>query len=279
MFTYDPRVVSRRLGGVALVVAGALALDLPAHAASITVAEFQFDGVIGDPMPPPVNAGADPDLTASFVTSGAGWARTARARGGKGTALDLPGLAASSRGDVAIMEVADTDLTDGDALSPGTADFTLAADLRLDLDSTATDGNNVVQRGLARSSDQYKIQADVVNGRARVECALGKTVDGAWTSVRVTSSRAITSRRWYRAKCRRSGSTLTLVVRTWAADGTARTWSKDEVSGLPVLDLTWPVDGNVAAMTVGGKLRPDGSIPADHDQLNGLVDNVALRIG
>ena len=270
---------SRRLGGVVLLLASGLALLGPsAHSATAPVVQLRFGGTaIGQPFVAPANQGSDPDIVASVVTSGDGQALSVRSRDGQGNAIDFPDVDASTAGDRAVVKIVDKDLTDGDALSPGIASFTLTADFMLDSSSATDGGNNLVQRGLAKSSDQYKIQVDVVNDKLWPACAVGAKIDGQWVSSAVSSPRAVKADEWYQVRCRRTAHTLTITLFSIASDGTLTTWSSGRVIGTPNYDLTWPTTG-AAPMSIGGKLRPNGTIETPSDQFNGVVDNVIFRI-
>ena len=263
-----------------LLASGLTLLGPSAQSATAPVVQFRFGGTaIGDPFTAPANQGADPDVVASVVTSGDGQALTVRSRPGQGNAIDFPGVDDSTSGDRAVVKVVDKDLTDGDALSPGTGNFTLTADFKLDADSQADGGNNLMQRGLAKSSDQFKIQVDVINNRLWPACAVGQKVDGIWETAAVTSSRAVLPDAWYQVRCRRTAHALALTIYSIAADGTLSVWASSQQSGIPTFDLTWPLAASAAPMSVGGKLRPTGVIESPSDQFNGVVDNVLLRLG
>lgn len=244
-----------------------------------SVVDYRFNrGTIGQPIVAPTNLGSDPDVVASIVTSSGGRAVTVRSRTGQGRAVDFPAATDSAAGRRSVLSILDTDTRDGDALSPGLRDFTLVADFNLDSGDTQADGgNNLVQRGLAGSSDQFKIQVDISGGRARPACALGQTRNGAWQVVVAKSTRTIRPGQWYRVRCRRTADALVLVVITIADDGAFTTFSRVRVTGTADFDLAWPPDSTVP-MTIGGKLRPNGRFHSQSDQFNGVVDNVSLRI-
>ncbi len=258
---------------VVLLTPACAAAPLPA------VVDYRFNrGTLGQPIVVPANLGNDPDVVASIVTSNGGRAVTVRSRSGQGRAADFPTATDSAAGRRSVVSIIDTDTSNGDALSPGVRDFTLAADFKLDAGETQADGgNNLVQRGLAGSSDQFKIQVDIVNGRAKPACALGQVRESGWQAVVAKSPRAVRTGQWYRVRCRRSAGALVLVVIAIAADGTSTTFSRVRVAGIPELDVTWPPDSTVP-MTIGGKLRPNGRFHSQSDQFNGVVDNVSLRV-
>lgn len=120
---------------------GVLAEDLAAEmAAAVDVVWITFDvGVIGQPIPASIpSAGAEPDIEASMVLKNGGQALVASGRVGNGRAIDLPTHDGASTGPRAVVKVIDNDVTDGDALSPGTATFTFGADFNLDATSSST---------------------------------------------------------------------------------------------------------------------------------------------
>lgn len=271
---------SRRVGGVVLLLASGLALLAPpAGSATNATVSFGFGGgTVGEPIPTPLNRGVATDVATSIVKAEGGQAVTVRSRPGQGYAVRFPKVADSAAGRLAIVTAVDQDLDDGDALSPGNRNFALIADFKLNDRSQDDGGNNLVQRGLARSSEQYKLQVDVVNGAAVPSCAVGQTVDDTWVTAVASSPRPVSTGKWYQVRCRRTTSTLVLTVHTWTADGTLTTWSRRQLTGIPPFDLTWPATSPAVPLTIGGKLQPNGSFPRENDQFNGVVDNVTLRI-
>lgn len=262
----------------ALAASSALAASATVATAVAPVARFRFGGgTLGQPIPAPANKGDDPDVVASVVTQNRGRALAVLSRPGQGNAVDFPSFAAVANDRLAAVRVTDTDLADGDALAPGLATFTLIGDFRLDPGGPADDGNNLVQRGLHGSSHQYKVQVDVVRGRARPSCAVGQAVDGVWESSTVVASRVVARETWYQVRCRRTEHALVLIVHAVGADGSLSVWSRDQLTGVPTYDLTWAGSPEVP-MTIGGKLWPTGEFDPDDDQFSGVVDNVALRL-
>lgn len=272
-------MLPRRSSAAVLLLVGSLVLAAtPTDAAGRVAAQLRFDrGTVGEPVV--ASVGGDRDLRARVVTSNGGRAMTVRSRAGHGKAVDFPSVSDSAAGRRAVIRVLDTDTSDGDALSPRRRNFVLRADFKLDAgDSQADGGNNLVQRGLAMSSDQYKIQVDLVGGRARPACSIGQTIRGVWRSAVVTVRRSVRPREWYQVRCRRTAHALTLTVAKVDRDGSLRTVARRRVSGIRTFDLRWPASSRVP-LTVGGKLRPDGGFASSSDQFNGVVDNVMLRLG
>ena len=262
------------VGCLAVLFAPASAVDAPAG-----VVAYRFNhGSIGQPIEAPSNLGSDPDVVASVVTSNGGEAMTVRSSAGQGRAVDFPAVADSTAGRRAALAISDVDTSDGDALSPGRRSFALLADFNLDAGNTQADGgNNLVQRGLAKSSDQFKVQVDLADGQAWPECAVGQTRDGEWQVAVATSPRPVQPGQWYRIRCRRTPDALALTVLAIADDGTRARFSHIRVSGIPLFSLRWPADSTVP-MSIGGKLRPSGQFYPQGDQFSGVVDNVSLRI-
>jgi hypothetical protein len=243
--------------------------------------DFNFGAVIGQPVPAIQNLG-DPDIKVSVVSKNGGKILVAGGRPGNGQAINFPDHDGGEFGPRAVLKLVDNDLSDGDALSPGTADFTFGADFKLDAISVSTkydNGNNLIQRGLHGSSDQYKIQVDKTAAGMKPSCSLAQKISADETrSASVTSNAIIEPGHWYRVRCRREGSTLTIVVTLFNADGTQSVVETPPVTNIPVVDLTWPLKAPVVPMSIGGKLHADGTIVSESDQFNGLVDNPMLKV-
>lgn len=184
-------------------------------------------------------------------------------RRGRGSALRFPAYAEEDPGLAALRVVAGAE---DDPLSPGTADFRIGVDFRLNAvsqGSAVDNGNNLVQRGLYDDVAQYKLQVD---GR-RVSCR----VKGASGTVEVSGARVATGR-WFRVACtrRERAVTLRLVrldtgrVRQWRASGRTGDVSAEEAT---------------VPLSVGAKLYADGSlVDSDSDQFNGRLDNAFLNV-
>lgn len=147
------------------------------------------------------------------------------------------------------------EVKDDPGLSPGSADFSYGADLRLRLEDLRG-GSNVVQKGFSTGEGgQWKLQVD--DARGFPSCILVDS--GSGEIVRVLGDRTVADGSWHRTICERSGDAVTLTV-----DG--------QVSGLERARST-PNIANTAPVRVAGKhVKPDG------DFYFGDVDNVFLRI-
>lgn len=148
-------------------------------------------------------------------------------------------------------------IPDAPALDPGTAAFEWGASVSLTSAETAK-GSNVLQKG--RYDDpggQWKLQVDGAAGLP--SCIVsGRRADGSLQRTKVTSSVSIASGGWRKVTCRRTASTLSVVV-----DGVTRS--------VP----TSPVRVESAApVTVGAK----AVAPWDNDQFHGAVDELFMRL-
>lgn len=235
----------------------------PAAAASTPQVLFDFE------------SGPERGRTAAgYGNAGSGTARVtvARLRGGQvrvvagrtgGRAVRLPAYDGSSSAPVAVLAS-----TSGSraAVEPGSRDFTFGASFRLDQRSSgrgAHHGDNLVQRGAYGSRGQFKIQLDRRVPSCRVKGDAG--------TLFVRDSRAVTPGRWYAVNCRRTASGLSLRVRSWGQGGGVRI---REVRG-----RTGTIVPGAHRLSIGGKTSANGTPVKSTDQLNGVVDDVFLRIG
>lgn len=155
----------------------------------------------------------------------------------------------------------------GDALNPGTSDFTFGAHVKLDSvneGATYDNGNNLIQRGLYKDVSQWKIQVDGGRPSCRVKGAAG--------AVSLSAPSTIQPGRWYAISCTRSAGAVTIEV-VDLATGVSSERRREGVTG----NMT-PSSPSVP-MSVGAKLRNDGTIiTGSSDQFNGVIDNAFLDI-
>jgi hypothetical protein len=191
--------------------------------------------------------------------------------GGANRALRTPRHDAAATAPRAVIKVVDS--RGPDNLDPGAANFTFGADVLLDRvsqdvsEGSYDNGDNVVQRGLFGAVSQYKIQLDHEQATCRVHGSAGTVV--------VTSRRQIVPGTWYRVRCARTGTAVSIAVTSWRADGEPLTTS-DTASGATG---SLRPEAQSVPLTVGGKLTSSGEFVSSTDQLNGRVDNVVVRIG
>ncbi|MEJ7597848.1 MAG: hypothetical protein WKG01_08075 [Kofleriaceae bacterium] len=159
-----------------------------------------------------------------------------------------------------------------DFLDPGTAGFSFGADFVLDVTSSTPDskdnGDNLIQRGLASSATQYKIQID----GAKPSCVLRQGT----TTVTAKATQTIARGSWYRVLCQRTTSggvtTATLTVTRLSTGALVPTTPGTG----PALDLSI---ATTVPMSVGGKISDPGNlILSQTDQFNGKIDNAFLDL-
>ncbi len=151
--------------------------------------------------------------------------------------------------------------TSGNALSPGSSDFTYGAVFRLDATSSGRsidNGNNLFQRGLYSSPSQIKLQVE----RGYPSCL----VRGSSGQAYVASSTKVAPDRWYRATCSRVGTRLTVQVMPYGGTATSKVASHSTGT------LTF---GSTVRASIGGKLSSSGAVVSSStDQFNGAVASV-----
>lgn len=200
------------------------------------------------------------------VTWGTGQVRASVTPGGS-RAIRLPAFSSSTDRGYAIVRVVNGGAED--VLSPGDRDFRFGADISLDATSTGSnsdDGDNVIQRGLYEGSSQYKLQVDDGRPSCRIRGLVGEAI--------VKSDVRVTAGEWYRMRCERRGTTVTLTVARLLPDGATRL---DTVSRIGEVGAV--IMPNHIPLSVGGKLGGEGDLlPASTDQFNGSIDWVAFRL-
>lgn len=228
----------------------------PAALAAEDDLRIDFDEPFGQEVAARGAAGA----LATMVTDGGGRAEQVTSRPGEGRALRLPERGSASQ--VVVLSVRNGG--GADLLAPGERNFGFGVDVLVDAGSDA-DGENVVQRGLADDTGQYKIELD----RGRFACTV-RGDEGRLTA-RV-SDVDVEPGVWYRVSCERVGDAVRLTVDQPAGGPTLTAADEGPLGTVRTADPGTP-------LSVGGKLTPVGEVAAwQPDQLNGVVDNVWLRI-
>lgn len=283
--TREHRISTLLTSTVAAVLTIAAPPAIATALAAVEVVRINFDvGTLGQPVPATIpNVGAEPDIAVTVVTKNGGVVLVASGRTGNGRAIDTPTHDGASTGARGVVKVVDGDLTDGDALNPGLQTFSFGADFNLDAVNASTtydNGNNLIQRGLAGSGNQYKMQVDNTSGGPKPSCGLEHRVsDTEVRTASVTSTVVVNPGQWYRARCTRTGTTFKIVVTPYNADGTAQPAVTTSKTGIAEIDLTWPTTTPVPPMSIGGKLNASGVISNSSDQFNGLIDNAVFIVG
>jgi hypothetical protein len=215
----------------------------PAAADGVVTARYTFNGRAGA-----VRDESGHGHTLSIVAEHGGTVRPVVH--GQGTALAFPARCATADcPHVALQAPSSADL------NPGTRNLAYGADVLLAPGQTSK-GQNVVQKGYSTTSSQWKLQVDGLAGRP--SCVL---VDVRKPAIRIaTGTVSVADGRWHALACRRTGTTLTVLV-----DGVPR--------GSTAVPARLAVT-NERPLSLGGK----GAF-ADNDQFNGALDNVWVEIG
>ncbi|WP_199513071.1 LamG-like jellyroll fold domain-containing protein [Nucisporomicrobium flavum] len=222
----------------------------PVSSAPVTVARYTFDtGTVG--------GGRIADR------SGRGSALTVRrADGGSihfnGTTSDkyaaFPAPCAASASACPRVLLEGTDDAD---LDPGTRLFRWGATVRL-TKAQVTDSSNVMQKGVADTDSQWKMQIGANQGKA--QCVVVGTGSERAEPRIVRSTIGIADNKWHTVMCQRSRSTLTVYI-----DGTAR--------GKVTIPATLSISNNLP-LRIGGP-----NFHTRSDMFHGLLDDVWARVG
>ncbi|WP_067508292.1 LamG-like jellyroll fold domain-containing protein [Actinoplanes sp. TFC3] len=140
-------------------------------------------------------------------------------------------------------------------LNPDSRDIRYGVRIRM-LPSQTSDGQNVVQKGYSSSGGQYKLQVDKVAGKP--SCAL---TDAKVTTIQLAKSTVtIADGEWHSLECRRSGTTLSILV-------------DDKVTGTKAIPAALSIN-NTAPLVLGGK-----GLAENADQFQGTLDDVWVTVG
>ncbi|MFC7530703.1 LamG-like jellyroll fold domain-containing protein [Actinoplanes sp. GCM10030250] len=176
----------------------------------------------------------------SFVAMGAG----------RFAAFPAPCAATAPSCAKALLEAPD----DAD-LDPGTRGFRWAAAVRLTR-AQLTGSANVVQKGVATTDSQWKMQIGGPTGRA--QCVM--VAKGSGQAYTALSAKPVIDGGWHRVVCQRSGTVLTISV--------------DGVPGeRATVPSTLSVDNNLPLRVGGPNFARNG------DMYHGQVDDVYAQLG
>jgi hypothetical protein len=211
------------------------------------VARYNFDGG--------VTAGKISDVSgrgAALLIRGAANGQIAIASEGVNRYATFPGICAATTPTCAkaLLEAPD----DAD-LDPGTRNFKWAASVRVT--TAQLSGNaNIMQKGVANTESQWKMQVTGRSGRA--QCVLvARTTKQTFS---VLSARPVADGNWHRIVCERTNGTLSVSV-----DGTA--------GGRTAVPATVTID-NAMPLRVGGP-----NLAKDGDMYHGQLDDVYVQLG
>jgi hypothetical protein len=235
--------------GIAGTATPALA-DTPAPVAAATtttlVARYTFDagavnGQIAD------SSGHGPALTVRAVDNGTLQFPGAPA-GGKYVAF--PGVCpATSPCPRSLLQGSSTP-----DLNPGIRLFRWSARVLINKDQVKG-SSNVMQKGVAGTGSQWKMQIGATQGRA--QCVVGGT--GLTGGYLVRSATTVADGQWHKIMCQRSGTSLSVFV-------------DDALKGTATLPATLSISNNLP-MRIGGANFKNG------DMYHGLLDDVYAELG
>lgn len=215
----------------------------------------------------PVQVGvARLDLGVSTVAGGR--LSVDRAGPSRAPAFDFPAFQATGAYPRAVLVARNAGTED--RMSPGAADFTYGAELRLDRVAEGRDednGNNVIQRGLATDPAMFKLEVD----QRRPGC----TVKGAAGALSIFHTDTIEPDRWYRVRCERDREGVTIHVAELPLEGGTTVPGRTKRGRTGAVTMAEPL----VPLSVGGKVAPDGTVVASaSDQFNGSIANPFLAV-
>ncbi|GAA2706098.1 LamG-like jellyroll fold domain-containing protein [Actinoplanes palleronii] len=249
---------------VVLAIAGGVALGLRISSGHGTAPQWRAGDPTATPVPQPSPAVASYTFdttardTAVSDTSGLGHALQPRSRfggilrpvpHGSGQAAQFPGSCEQAECPRVVLQTPSTP-----ELNPGPRSISFGATVMLAAGQTS-DGQNVLQKGYSVAGGQYKLQIDKRPGHP--SCVM--TSEDSGDIQLAKSDVTVADGTWHTVECRRSGTTLTILVD--GADHGATT--------IPA-DLT--VD-NGAPLVLGGK-----GLSSNSDPFQGALDDVWIRI-
>ncbi|BBH71291.1 hypothetical protein ACTI_79760 [Actinoplanes sp. OR16] len=227
------------------------ALAAPAAAAPAEVpapglvARYNFDGGATDGRIADLSGRGGP-----LTVRGANNGQVAITAAGAGRYASFPALCATGTTcPRALLEAADSA-----TLDPGTRGFKWAATVKVT--PAQLSGNaNVMQKGVANSGSQWKLQ---ISGKAgRAQCVL--VAQGTGQKFTATSARPVADGGWHRVVCERSGPVLNVSV--------------DGVPGARVaIPATLSVD-NAMPLRIGGPNLQTGG-----DMYHGQIDDIYVQL-
>ncbi|HWS39006.1 MAG TPA: LamG-like jellyroll fold domain-containing protein [Actinoplanes sp.] len=221
----------------------------------------------------PASAAAEPGLVARYNFDGGAADGKINDLSGRGAALTLRG---TNNGQVSILTEgagryaafpaicaaavpscakAILETPDRADLDPGTRNFKWAASLRLTAGQLS--GNaNVMQKGIANSDSQWKMQVTSKSGRA--QCVI--VARGSAQAYTATSARPVADGSWHRVACERANGSLAVSV-----DGVT--------TGRVAVPATVSVDNDMPMRVGGANLAGAG------DMYHGQIDDIYLQLG
>ncbi len=242
--------ISTRLVALSLIAvpAVAAAAATPGTAAGpVVVARYNFDGGVSPAGKVAENSGRGVALTVRSADRGT--VRFPAGPAGKYAGLPLR-CASTATCPRALLEGAD----DPD-LDPGTRRFSWGASVTI-TQAQLAGSSNVMQKGVATTESQWKMQVGKTHGRAQC-VVVGKGSAKAYVA---RSAAGIADGKWHKILCQRSGSSLTVSV-----DGA--------VKGRAVVPAAMSIL-NDKPLRIGGP-----NFHTKSDMFHGSVDDVYATLG
>ncbi|MBU2671018.1 hypothetical protein KOI35_46730 [Actinoplanes bogorensis] len=233
-----------------LVLPAAPALAAPATT-PVLVARWTFDSVGTDGRVADTSGRSGPALTTRTADRGVMRYDTATP---SGKYVSFPAACASTATTCprALFEAASAA-----NLNPGTRLFRWSA--RMQVTKTQIAGSaNVMQKGVAGTGSQWKMQIGKTNGKA--QCVLLGA--GSSTAYIARSSASVADGQWHKVLCQRSGTTLSV-------------WVDNVQGGSVTIPSTLSVS-NTLPLRVGG---PNLNIKSKGEMYNGRLDDVYAELG
>ncbi len=140
-------------------------------------------------------------------------------------------------------------------LNPGTRLFRWSARMQL-TKAQLTGSANVMQKGVAGTSSQWKLQIGKTNGRA--QCVVLGT--GSSTVYIARSAATVADGQWHKVLCQRSGTTLSVVI-------------DDKAAGQTTIPSTLSIS-NTLPLRIGGP-----NFNTKTDMYHGRLDDVYAELG
>jgi hypothetical protein len=233
---------------LAVTTAGTTAKTAVAAAAPVYVARYTFDAGVTATGRVAENSGRGSVLTVR--TADRGTVRFLPAKTGR--YIGFPGRCATGATTCPRALLEGTDDAD---LDPGTRSFRWGAQI-FQVKSQLAGSSNVMQKGVATTESQWKMQVGATHGRAQC-VVVGR---GNPTAYIVRSSITVADSKWHHVQCVRIGSAMAIYV-----DGVAR--------GRVAVPATLSIENN-KPLRIGGP-----NFNTNSDMFHGYLDNAYAILG
>ena len=219
--------------------------SVPPAPPSPYVASYNFDSTVPDGTFDD-GSGNGHLLKALAVNGGA--VRTVKHAAGQGIAF--PAKCAGTACARVVLQA--TDVPD---LNPGAKNLRYGANVLLSPAETSS-GENIMQKGYSTAGGQYKLQVDGISGKP--SCVMSDKTDPAIHVAK--SQKSVADGGWHTLECRRTGTTLTILVDDQDGGGATVPATLEVVTPQP--------------LSIGGK-----GTGVNNDQFHGSLDDVWISVG